>query len=123
MCYPTPEGHLTLSLPHIKTWNRLIKAGQATVEECPPLLIMEIRQEQARHQNSRKTAPETSIGWHGMNGSGMPFIYNYYGAGGVPQGGGFFPPFSQQGPTPKAPRSSPPQRDGDDDSNLIKYFN
>ena len=95
-------GHLQLTVLDVKKWNQRIKDGEASIEVCPAEVIDDLLSERNRSaiRKDSKLGPPPGLG---------PSIVQYFGAGAGPA-------------SEAASRSSPPERDGDDDRNLTRYL-
>ena len=111
-----PSDHLPLNNAAVKKWNQLIRDGVATTDDCPPSVVNDLLEERRRMEirKASKLAVEPSLPGHSM-------IFNFGGPGGAAGFGEFRAP----APAPQQaepPRSSPPQRTGDDDENMKLYM-
>jgi len=103
-CVPLPGyGHLFLNLGAVKKWNQLIKDGDATVRECPVSVVADLLAERRRTEDRKASAKAADL----PNGPGS-VINQFFGGA--------------QGLNVDEPRSSPPQRAGDDDANMRSYL-
>ncbi|KAK5309912.1 hypothetical protein LTR93_012148 [Exophiala xenobiotica] len=125
MCYDQPGGigHLPLEMPLARVWGDAIARGEATLEDPPPAILMAMLE--AKNRKEKPQQPQhSSLSNPALNSPNiMPnVVYNF----GAPQPGIPQHPFSTTsisgGAPPLEQRSSPPQRDGDDDYNMRAYF-
>ena len=107
------QPHLILNSNALKKWNQLIRDGDATTRECPGTVVFDLLQEQQRYE-TKKLGGKPQHGM-GMNvGPGHNINY-YFGPG----GGGVALAGTQ---LQEVTRSSPPEREGDDDKNMTLYI-
>ncbi|KAK4945694.1 hypothetical protein LTR10_015042 [Elasticomyces elasticus] len=125
MCYDQPGGggHLALSMPLLKMWADAIAHGTATPDE-PSHVVMDALVAAKNRKERTQQSPHPSLSNLGQNSPNlMPYItYNINPPhSGIQQPLSGTTAFSAAAP-PIEPRSSPPQREGDDDNNMRAYF-
>lgn len=124
-CYDQPGGlgHLPISTAILRIWGELIANGEATIEDAPATVLMAMMEEKRRKEKPQQ-AVHPSLSNLPLNSPNMmPSVVYNFGAPhpGVPQHPFGTAPISG-GVLPIEQRSSPPQRDGDDDNNMRAYF-
>ncbi|KAK5313557.1 hypothetical protein LTR93_010861 [Exophiala xenobiotica] len=125
MCFEHPGGmgHLPLSTALVKLWGGTIARGEATLENPPPTILMAMMDTKNRKERTQQS-PHPSLSNPPLNSPNMMpnIVYNF----GAPHPGLPQHPFSTTsisgGAPPIEQRSSPPQRDGDDDNNMRACF-
>ncbi|KAK4935973.1 hypothetical protein LTR10_023060 [Elasticomyces elasticus] len=122
LCYEKPGsfGHLPISLPVSRMWADLIAEGKAIIDEAPTAILMAMMEQRSRKEKAQQP-PHPSLSNLPQNSPNiMPGNTFYFGT---------VPPGLQQHQSgtagtsanalPSEPRSSPPQREGDDDNNMM----
>ncbi|KAK5034762.1 hypothetical protein LTR13_006419 [Exophiala sideris] len=117
------EDQVALSMPLLKMWADAIAHGTATPDE-PSHVVMDALVAAKNRKERTQQSPHPSLSNLGQNSPNlMPYItYNINPPhSGIQQPLSGTTAFSAAAP-PIEPRSSPPQREGDDDNNMRAYF-
>ncbi|KAK5312827.1 hypothetical protein LTR93_011175 [Exophiala xenobiotica] len=123
MCYERDGIHLPISLTLMRLWADAMAHGTATIDQPPGHVeggMMDLKKAREKTQQS----PHPSLSNLAQKSPGLiPSNYFYIGAGlpGIQQHSTGTGPLTTNAP-PIEPRSSPPQREGDDDNNMRAYF-
>ena len=126
MCYEKPGGlgHLPLSMPVSKLWADMIARGEATIDEAPSVILIAMMDTKNKKKEAQQPPHHPLLNLPQNSPNTMPQVVYNFGAPspGIQQYPSGMAVFSAAAP-PIEPRSSPPQRDGDDDNNMRIYFN